>query len=73
MSDLLPARSSGGRGGGRLSDEVEAIVRDLLRSRYLTRQRRTVATVCRARCLSCSVGSSGGRSLSDFLCNVHFV
>ncbi|MCX4821592.1 DDE-type integrase/transposase/recombinase [Streptomyces sp. NBC_01142] len=56
VSDLLPGRSSGGRGGGRLSDEVEAIVREVLRTRYLTRQRRTVAAVyreitrqCRAR------------------------
>jgi putative transposase len=46
-SDLLPGRSSGGRGAGRLPDEVEAIVRDVLRSRYLTRQRRSVAAVCR--------------------------
>jgi putative transposase len=48
-SDLLPGRSSGGRGAGRLPDEVEAIVRDVLRSRYLTRQRRSVAAVCRGR------------------------
>jgi putative transposase len=46
-SDLLPGRSSGGRGGGRLPDEVETIVREVLRSRYLTRQRRSVAAVCR--------------------------
>jgi len=46
-SDLLPGRSSGGRGSGRLPDEVEAIVREVLRSRYLTRQRRSVAAVCR--------------------------
>jgi hypothetical protein len=44
VSDLLPGRSSGGRGGGRLPAEVEAIVREVLRSRYLTRQRRTVVT-----------------------------
>jgi len=46
-SDLLPGRSSGGRGGARLPDEVETIVREVLRSRYLTRQRRSVAAVCR--------------------------
>ncbi|WP_162958252.1 DDE-type integrase/transposase/recombinase [Nocardia yunnanensis] len=46
-SDLLPGRSSGGRGGERLSGEVEAIVRRVLRSRYLSRQRRSVAVICR--------------------------
>ncbi len=47
VSDLLPGTSSGGRGGGRLPDEVEAVVREVLRTRYLTRQRRPVASVCR--------------------------
>lgn len=47
VSDLLPGISGGGRGGGRLSDDVESIVRETLRTRYLTRQRRTVASVCR--------------------------
>ncbi|MFC0429910.1 Mu transposase C-terminal domain-containing protein [Kutzneria buriramensis] len=47
VSDLLPAQSSGGRGAGRLPDEVEAVVREVLRTRYLTRQRRSVAAVCR--------------------------
>jgi putative transposase len=42
-SDLLPGASSGGRGGGRLPDEVEAVVGQVLRTRYLTRQRRTAA------------------------------
>jgi putative transposase len=46
-SDLLPGRSSGGRGGKRLPDEVEAVVRKVLRTRYLTRQRRSVAAICR--------------------------
>lgn len=56
VSDLLPGRSSGGRGGGRLPGEVEAIVQEVLRRRYLTRQRHSVAAVgreitrqCRAR------------------------
>ncbi|MEV6415357.1 Mu transposase C-terminal domain-containing protein [Kribbella sp. NPDC051718] len=47
VSDLLPGRSSGGRGGSRLPDDVEAIVRQVLHARYLTRQRRSVAAVCR--------------------------
>jgi putative transposase len=56
VSDLIVGRSSGGRGGGRLSDEVETVVREALRSRYLGRQRRPlsavhreVARVCKAR------------------------
>ncbi|WP_208869829.1 helix-turn-helix domain-containing protein [Streptomyces lydicus] len=43
VSDLLPSRSSGGRGGGRLPGEVEAIVQEVLRTRYLVQQRRNVA------------------------------
>ena len=46
-SDLLPGRSNGGRGRGRLSEDVEAIVTEVLRTRYLTRQRRSAATVYR--------------------------
>lgn len=41
-SDLLPGKSSGGRGGERLPDGVEAIVRAVLRARYMSRQRRSV-------------------------------
>ena len=54
-SDLLPGTSSGGRGGGRLPDEVEAVVREVLRAWYLTRQRRTVASVCRDIARECKV------------------
>lgn len=46
-SDLLPGRSNGGRGRGRLSEDVEAIVTEVLRTRYLTRQRRSAETVYR--------------------------
>jgi hypothetical protein len=48
-SDLLPSTSSGRRGGGRLPDEVEALVRVVLRTRYRTRKRRRrAATLARA-------------------------
>jgi putative transposase len=53
--DLLPGTSSGGRGGGRLPDEVEAVVREVLRARYLTRQRRTAASACRDIARQCKV------------------
>ncbi|WSU48078.1 DDE-type integrase/transposase/recombinase [Streptomyces sp. NBC_01092] len=55
VSDLLPGRSSGGRGGGRLPDEAEAILQEVLRTRYLTRQRRTVAAVHREIARRCRV------------------
>jgi putative transposase len=55
VSDLLPGRSSGGRGGGRLRNEVEATVWKVLQTRYLTRQRRTVAPVCREIARECRV------------------
>jgi putative transposase len=54
-SDLLPGITSGGRGGTRLPDEVEAVIRDVLRKRYLTRQRRSVASVCREIARECRV------------------
>lgn len=54
-SDLLPGTSSGGRGGGRLPDEVEAVVREILLTRYLTRQRRTAASVYREITRECRV------------------
>jgi len=55
VSGLLPGTSSGGRGGERLPDEVEAVVREVLRVRYLTRQRRTVASVYREITRECKV------------------
>ena len=55
VSDLLPGRSSGSRDGSRLPDDVEAIVGQVLQARYLTRQRRSVAAVCREITLLCTV------------------
>ena len=55
-SDLIPGRSSGGRGRGHLPDEVETLIREVLRTRYLTRQKpslaavhRELARICRSR------------------------
>ena len=53
VSDLIPRRSSGGRGRGHLPDEVEAVIRDLLRTRYLARQKRSVAAVHRELARAC--------------------
>ncbi|MGW4719475.1 Mu transposase C-terminal domain-containing protein [Nocardia sp. NPDC004260] len=54
-SDMLPRRSSGGRGGARLGEDVEAVVRKVLRSRYLTRQKRSVAAICREITRECRI------------------
>ena len=38
VSDLIPGKSSGARGRQQLPDEVEAVIGDVVRRRYLTRQ-----------------------------------
>lgn len=43
VTDLAPERSGGGRGKGRLSEPVERIIRELLKKRFLTRQKRSLA------------------------------
>ena len=45
VTDLAVARSDGGRGGGRLPEAVEAVIGEVLRKRYMTRQRPTLAAV----------------------------
>jgi putative transposase len=47
VSDLLPGRSSGGRGRERLPETVEELIRDLLRTQYRTRQRRMTSALYR--------------------------
>lgn len=47
VSDLVPGRSSGGRGREHLPDEVEGVVRELIRTHFLTRQKRTQAALYR--------------------------
>lgn len=56
LTDLAPGRSSGGKGTSRLPDEVEDLIRVMVRKQFLTRQKRTLAAVhrdivaaCRAR------------------------
>jgi putative transposase len=46
VTDLAVGRSDGGRGAPRLPDEVEAVIAEALRTRYLNRQRFSVAAVC---------------------------
>lgn len=47
VTDLAPGRSDGGRGGVRLPDAVESVIRELVDSVYLKRQRPSLAAVHR--------------------------
>lgn len=47
VTDLAVRRSTGGKGGNRLPEPVEEIIRDLIRKRFLTRQKRSVAALYR--------------------------
>lgn len=42
LSSLLPIKRNGGRGKGRLSDEIEAIIEDRVQNYYLTDQQPTI-------------------------------
>ncbi|MBE0009653.1 MULTISPECIES: Mu transposase C-terminal domain-containing protein [Micrococcaceae] len=53
LTDLAPSRSSGGKGTVRLSEEVEDLVRVMVRKQFLTRQRRTLAVVYRDIAAAC--------------------
>lgn len=68
VTEMAPGRSDGGRGGGRLSEAVETVIREAIRSRYLTRQRLSVAAVhreisraCKSRGLPVPTYSTVGR------------
>ncbi|WP_434094493.1 Mu transposase C-terminal domain-containing protein [Nonomuraea dietziae] len=56
VSDLLPRRSSGGRKLGRVPAAVETVMAEVIRSRYLDRQRRSVAAVYREVVRRCRSG-----------------
>ncbi|AOT04294.1 DDE-type integrase/transposase/recombinase [Arthrobacter sp. U41] len=53
LTDLAPGRSSGGKGTARLLDEVEDLVREIVRKQFLTRQKRTLAAVYRDIAAAC--------------------
>src|SRR5699024_9833025 len=59
VTDVAAGRSSGGKGGSRLPEQVEQIIRETIRTRYLDRQKRSITVVyreirrvCRARGLA---------------------
>lgn len=47
VTDLISHRSNGGKGRSRLPEPVEQIIRETIRKRYLTRQKRSVAVIHR--------------------------
>lgn len=53
LTDLAPARSSGGKGTARLSEEVEDLVREMVRKQFLNRQKRSLAAVYRDIAATC--------------------
>ncbi|CAM3139071.1 Transposon Tn7 transposition protein TnsB [Arthrobacter ulcerisalmonis] len=53
LTDLAPGRSSGGKGTARLLDDVEDLVREIVRKQFLTRQKRTLAAVYRDIAAAC--------------------
>lgn len=53
LTDLAPGRSSGGKGTARLPEEVEVLVREMVRKQFLTRQKRSLAAVYRDIAATC--------------------
>ncbi|WP_420240066.1 Mu transposase C-terminal domain-containing protein (plasmid) [Telmatobacter bradus] len=47
VTDMTPGRSDGGKGKGRLPESVESIIRELLKKRFLTKQKRSLAAFSR--------------------------
>jgi len=55
VTDLLPGQSDGGRDTGRLAEPVEDVVQELIRTRYLKRQKLSLAALHRDIVQACSV------------------
>ena len=53
VTDLAPGQSSGGKGKGRLPESVERIIRELIQKRFLTKQKRSIATFHREVAQAC--------------------
>ncbi len=47
VTDLAPGRSNGGKGKGRLPESVERIIHTLIKKRFLTKQKRSLASLYR--------------------------
>ena len=55
VTDLVPGRSGGGKGKGRLPDSVERVIRELLQKRFLTKQKRSLAAFHREVVRACKL------------------
>lgn len=55
VTDLASRRSDGGKGGQRLPEPVEQVIREIVRKRFLTRQKRSVASVHREVARTCAL------------------
>lgn len=71
VTEMAPGRSSGGKGGGRLPEGVEAVIREVIRGSYLSSQRLSVAAVhreivqaCRAKGLRVPTYATVGRRIA---------
>ncbi len=53
VTDLAPSGSSGGKGKSRIAPEVEVIIADVLKTLYLSRQRRSRAVITREILMRC--------------------
>lgn len=53
VTDLAPGRSGGGKGKGRLPEPIERIIRELLQKRFLTKQKRSLASFHREVAQAC--------------------
>ncbi|MET3165090.1 UNVERIFIED_ORG: putative transposase [Arthrobacter sp. UYEF10] len=61
LSDLAPGRSAGGRGGRRLPESVEAVIWEVIRKNYLTKQKPSLAVVHRQIVRECTRPGLVGR------------
>lgn len=46
MSSLVPSEKDGGRGGSRISKDLELIIKTTIEDEYLTKQKKTIQKVC---------------------------
>ncbi len=74
MTDLVPARSIGGRGRGRLDDRVEVIIAEMVRKRFWTRQKRSISVIhreIRQTCLSRGLPAQARNTVGARIAGLH--
>jgi putative transposase len=74
VTDLMPDRSSGGRGRSRLDDRVETIIHETVRKRFLSRQKRSVSVIyreIRRACLGDGLSAPAWNTVSSRIACLH--